>query len=148
MFTRVTFILLLLTSVAYADEHVIRPTCWEENVGGVPQRHCQVNRPGNPAGAPPAAPQSGPPMAGQPPAGYYPSGQPESPPYGPPEGPGGPPFAPSYGYTSTLGPYGPRGGYYGPPPPYAYGPPPYYGQPWIPGPLAVFRFGPFGFVIP
>jgi hypothetical protein len=130
--SKLLFCILLLTpSMAWADEHMIRPTCWEENVDGVMQRHCSVNRPTQAAKPPTrtAVPISGPQEAAEPP--------PMPPPAAPSAIAHGPsyPYAPGYGYTSTLGPYGPRGGYYGPPP--------YYGPP-----LAVLRFGPFGVVIP
>ena len=38
--------LLLLGGItaAYADDHVIRPDCWEENVNGEVHRHCEVKR--------------------------------------------------------------------------------------------------------
>jgi hypothetical protein len=41
---------------AHADDHVIRPQCWEENVNGQVQRHCEVKRADapKPAQQPPA----------------------------------------------------------------------------------------------
>jgi hypothetical protein len=47
-------LVLALSVPALADDHVIRPTCWEENVNGVPQRHCEVIRDSK---SPPVVPQ-------------------------------------------------------------------------------------------
>jgi hypothetical protein len=53
-------ILLIMIAVAVlqrarADDHVIRPDCWEENRGGQVYRHCDVHRPEarQPAARPP-----------------------------------------------------------------------------------------------
>jgi hypothetical protein len=109
---------------ALADDHVIRPDCWEENHAGVVERHCEVRRPDPPR----AATSSPPPIAATPPI--------EAPP-------------PAYAYArppiyqSTLPrwywPDVPQNVYAPPPYPYAYAPPP---------PDLVFQFGPFRMWIP
>jgi hypothetical protein len=141
--------LLLLGSVACADDHIIKPTCWEENVGGVPQRHCEVHRDTRVAPAP--APTQRP---------LYDTDAPVPPPaaYGPPPAAYGPPPAPYPGYQTTLPPrYWPgmpqQGRNWANPctpyvcgygSPYGYGyPPPYYYGPGI-----AFGFGPFRIWIP
>jgi hypothetical protein len=99
---------------AHADDHVIRPQCWDENVNGEVHHHCEVQRPQS-AQVPGRTAQEPLPRSPNPPVAAPP------PYYGPPQ-------------------------YVGPPPTGYY--PGYYGRPYIPGPLAVFRFGPFRFVIP
>jgi hypothetical protein len=125
-----------LSSLAKADDRVIQPQCWEENVGGEVHRNCEVK-------APPRVVKDRP-LAG----GYYPPSPPPPAYYGPPYP----------GYQSTLSPrYFPgvpqQGRNWANPctpyvcgygSPYGYGyPPPYYGPP----PL-VFGFGPFSIWIP
>jgi hypothetical protein len=46
--------LTLVATFALADDHVIRPQCWEENVNGEIHRHCEVHRdvPGKSASVP------------------------------------------------------------------------------------------------
>jgi hypothetical protein len=109
--------ILLASPVYAADDHVIRPTCWDENVNGEVHHHCEVQRPQRPqtAQVPGRAAQ-------EPPS--YPSPQP-------------PTMAAPPLYATA--PYG------GPPPTSPYGP---YGRPWVPGPIVIFRFGPFVIWVP
>jgi hypothetical protein len=62
----------LVSHNARADDHVIRPNCWDENVNGETQHHCEVNRPHRvapPNHSPPAAdPPPTPPVVVGPPA--------------------------------------------------------------------------------
>jgi len=123
---------LLLATAAQADDHMIRPTCWEENVNGVVHRNCAVNRPPSPqAGRPEGR------VAASPPAPT--SGPPPEPAIGPPAGPNPcHPYAPGYcpAPPGALRWY-PNAGAWSAPPPYYY-----------PGPLVVFRVGPFTVVVP
>jgi hypothetical protein len=91
---------IILTS-ARADDHMIRPQCWEENLGnGQVGRHCAV--PGTPMPSPQAraAPLPATPIAPHPPSppAATPS-PPQEPLYEPPGSHGG-----YGGYTSTLPP--------------------------------------------
>lgn len=129
MKTFLTTVFVLASSAAYADDHMIRPTCWEENKDGQIYRHCEVNRPPSP---------QPPPVVQQRPQDLHQAYAPEP--------PMPPPFYDQYGrprYPNPPGYYGPPPGSYEPGP--GYYPP---GPLGIPGPLAVFRFGPFTFVIP
>jgi hypothetical protein len=133
---------------AHADDHMIRPTCWEENHNGVVERHCEVIRPGQSHSTPipPTAQQPAPTPEPQqaelpPPPPSYPS--PRSAPFRSElvDGPGGRVFLgapPSYYRPPVAGGYyvGPQ--YYPPPPQPYYAPPPFF----------AFGFGPFTFVVP
>jgi hypothetical protein len=143
--------LLMLGSAipAFADDHVIKPTCWEENINGQVQRHCEVKRADAPAAprtpaqrplydtdqpVPPAsAPQPGPAYYGRPPyPGYQTTLPPRSWPGVPQQGRNW--ANPCTPYVCGYGsPYG-----YGYPPPYYYGP----------GPGFAFQFGPFSIWVP
>jgi hypothetical protein len=84
----------LIAGAALADDHMIRPQCYEENVNGEVHRHCEVNRPNkaapphvrNDAGAPPPAPEPQAPPPRQPFNGRY-VGPASIPPYSPAFGP-------------------------------------------------------------
>jgi hypothetical protein len=134
---------IMMCSSASADEHMIRPTCWEENVNGEVHRHCEVQREPSPSVSAVPEPSQAipqPPSAAVPPPQYSYGSQYD----GSYLNPSGRPPTSFY-----HGPFPNPPGYYGPPPAYfqpGYG---YYPGPLgIPGPLAVFRFGPFRFVIP
>jgi hypothetical protein len=121
---------LAIASPALADDHVIRPDCWEENVGSEVHRHCDVPRTARPPAArPPVYADGSPPPAAPPPPQYY----------------GWPPLRAWPG--SSLCAYGP------PPCPvyYDYAPappvPPLYPA-YPPPPFFYFGFGPFGFWVP
>jgi len=145
-------ILIAGSAFVKADDHVIRPTCWEENKGDHVERHCEVIRPNSPntpnkhaqgpASPPAAAPVPAPRAAelAPPPAAPH----------------------PSLYDCATYARFGGLTGCPMPPPPnrwyvertlqeqgipyYAYVPPPpiYYAPP----PIAVFRFGPFSVWLP
>lgn len=142
-------LVLVLQTYARADDHMIRPQCWEENDHGVVKRHCAVAGAGQPAPqASPQAPQ--PPQAAAPPLPYGPA------PYAPQADTAGPPYGPPPGYQSTLPPRywpgAPQQGanYANPCTPYicGYGSPYGYPPPYYYGPGFAFRFGPFQFWIP
>jgi hypothetical protein len=80
MKTLLALLLLGGASLAHAaDRNVIKPTCWEENVGSQVQRHCEVKRPRPGAlvdtdqavPPPPPAAAAPPPPAAAPPPTYY-----------------------------------------------------------------------------
>jgi hypothetical protein len=135
----VVIALILCIAVVRADDHMIRPTCWEENHNGTVERHCEVKRDDAPKPAqPPArrplydADQPVPPPAAAPP---YPGYQTTLPPrYWPGVPQQGRNWAnPCTPYVCGYGsPYG-----YGYPPPYYYGPP-----------GIGFQFGPFSVWVP
>jgi len=136
MKTLLLIALALTATPAIADDHMIRPTCWEEKIGEQINRHCEVNRPQTQAAPRPSSPPS-PHTAQLPPIEEGPPVAPLGP-YGPHRGP----FAPGFGYYSTLSPRYWPGAPPLPPPSY-YMPPPYYGPPGI-----VIGIGPFSVVIP
>lgn len=128
---------VMLASPALADDHVIKPQCWDENVNGTVQRHCEVQRNAQERPLPPSGPA--------------PEPSPDAPQVAAPQ------QYPGVIYDQYGVPHYPNPpGYYGPPPVYfqpgyqpGYGYGPGYYPPFgVPGPLAVFRFGPFRFVIP
>jgi hypothetical protein len=133
---------IILMTAAHADDHVIRPNCWDENVNGEVHRHCAVHRPQ--AAAAPSQPsvQESPPVT-------TPNPPVAAPTYPPPPYYGAPPMRAWPTQACAYGPppcpvYYDRGPAPLVPPPY-YGPPPY---PYYPGPLFAFGFGPFRFWVP
>jgi hypothetical protein len=117
----ITAALCVIALPALADDHMIRPSCWEENKGDHVERHCSVNGADPAVRSPAPRPSSPPPpIAARPPLAYA-----EAPPPPIPVNPCAP-YACGYGHPS------PR-----------FYPPPYYGPPAI-----VFGFGPFTVVIP
>jgi hypothetical protein len=127
-----------MCATAHAADQMIRPQCWESNENGVPQRHCEVDRPIKPGVSHPPAPaapsaHAGPPpvYAGPPPVRAWPTRQCL---YGPPPCP----VYYDYGPAPAYGPMAPAFGY--PPPGYYPYPPPYYGPPPF-----VIGVGPFQF---
>jgi hypothetical protein len=132
----ITAALCAIALPAIADDHMIRPQCWEENKGDHVERHCSVN------GADPAV--------------RTPAPRPSSPPApiaAPPpdmEAPVGPDLQErreqwlrrSRTQPIPVNPCAPYACGYGHPSPRFY-PPPYYGPPAF-----VFGFGPFSIVIP
>jgi hypothetical protein len=130
---------IFCSTSSYAADNVIRPQCWEENVNGTPERHCEVRRAEQP---PPAARPAQRPL--------YANGAPPPPPPSirPYTGPAS--EAPRY-WSNGTGPFYPPPGpayyelpYYAASPPYPY----YYGAPCCYGPGFAFGFGPFRFWIP
>lgn len=123
LITAATVAVSTMVLPARADDHMIRPTCWEENKGDHVERHCSVNGKDPAVRAPQPAAQAPRPSSSPPPVVA------DALPPGPPPIPVNPcaPYACGYGHPS------PRG----------YFPPPYYGPPAI-----VFGFGPFSVVIP
>jgi hypothetical protein len=114
-------------SSAFADDHVIRPQCWEENKDGQLYRHCEVHRD---ARAPSSVPAPEPSQQD----GRSPTAA-AAPPYPPPM---------RAWPSSQLCAYGPPCPVYydyrpAPPMPKLYG---------LPPPFFYFQFGPFGFVVP
>jgi hypothetical protein len=145
--------MLAVTLPAYADDL----QCWDENRHGTIYRHCPPSTAGEhqPAQRPQASvPQASPPAQEPPPPQSLDPQEAAVPQYS------GPPPC-SYNHGPYPCAYIPPPGYY--PPVYAPGYPPgyipgpsdpaaygygYAGPLGVPGPLAVFRFGPFRFVIP
>jgi hypothetical protein len=126
-------------SSAFADDHTIRPQCWDENVNGEIHHHCDVHR----NAPPPSEIQPGgkpapPPAYAPPPQAYAPQAR-----YGPP-GYSLPPWAANHPFYPPPLPFYWYPEYIPPQPPSYPAPPTYYGY----GPSFGFRFGPFSFWVP
>jgi hypothetical protein len=118
----ITALLASTAALAANGDHTIKPNCWDENVNGETQHHCEVERP---QAAPNHAPHGAP--HGRPYAGtVYP--------YGPQPDPYLPGVMPPGAYARAPYPnsdaFYPPGSYYGPRPYYWSG---YYGAAYGPG---------------